>query len=193
MSSLNFLSSEELVKFLNPIFYLLLNRGSIRCCYGMMGNNLPSHSEVIQLYKSRNIGRLRLYDPNHGALNALRGSNIEVILGLPNVDLKHIASGMEHARWWVQKNVKDFWPDVKIKYIALRGSESHFHIRFCHKGHSSSLAQLCGSQQSCLGVDSFFDGISVSLMNPNQYFAATFMSFFSIWTIPSIHGIFVSP
>uniref|UniRef100_M1BRV1 1,3-beta-D-glucan glucanohydrolase; endo-1,3-beta-D-glucanase; 1,3-beta-glucanase (basic, class I) n=1 Tax=Solanum tuberosum TaxID=4113 RepID=M1BRV1_SOLTU len=85
----------------------------------MMGNNLPSHSEVIQLYKSRNIGRLRLYDPNHGALNALRGSNIEVILGLPNVDVKHISSGMEHARWWVQKNVKDFWPDVKIKYIAV--------------------------------------------------------------------------
>uniref|UniRef100_Q7M1K3 Antiviral protein gp35 (Fragments) n=1 Tax=Nicotiana tabacum TaxID=4097 RepID=Q7M1K3_TOBAC len=51
--------------------------------FGMLGNNLPNH-EVIQLYKSRNIGGL-----------------------------------MEHARWWVQKNVKDFWPDVKIKYIAV--------------------------------------------------------------------------
>ncbi|PHU29727.1 Glucan endo-1,3-beta-glucosidase, basic vacuolar isoform [Capsicum chinense] len=88
-------------------------------CYGMMGNNLPSHWEVIQLYKSRNLGRLRLYDPNHGALQALRGSNIEVMLGLPNSDVKHIASGMEHANWWVQKNVRDFWPDVKIKYIAV--------------------------------------------------------------------------
>ncbi|KAJ8573932.1 hypothetical protein K7X08_010443 [Anisodus acutangulus] len=26
---------------------------------------------------------------------------------------------MEHAKWWVQKNVKDFWPDVKIKYIVV--------------------------------------------------------------------------
>ncbi|KAK4338938.1 hypothetical protein RND71_040400 [Anisodus tanguticus] len=85
----------------------------------MMGNNLPNHWEVIQLYKSRNIGRPRLYNPNHGALQALRGSNIEVMLGLPNVDVKHIASGMEHAKWWLQKNVKDFWPDVKIKYIAV--------------------------------------------------------------------------
>ncbi|CAN4114454.1 unnamed protein product [Withania somnifera] len=92
---------------------------SIGVCYGMMGNNLPSHSEVIQLYKSRNIRRLRLYDPNHGALQALRGSNIEVMLGLPNSDVKHIASGIQHANWWVQKNVKDFWPDVKIKYIAV--------------------------------------------------------------------------
>ncbi|TMW83060.1 hypothetical protein EJD97_003111 [Solanum chilense] len=96
-----------------------ITEAEIGVCYGMMGNNLPSHSEVIQLYKSRNIRRLRLYDPNHGALNALRGSNIEVILGLPNVDVKHISSGMEHARWWVQKNVRDFWPHVKIKYIAV--------------------------------------------------------------------------
>ncbi|KAK4380109.1 hypothetical protein RND71_001971 [Anisodus tanguticus] len=83
------------------------------------GNNLPNHWEVIQLYRSRNIGRLRLYDPNHGALQALRGSNIEVMVGLPNSDVKHIASGMEHVKWSVQKNVKDFWPDVKIKYIAV--------------------------------------------------------------------------
>ncbi|KAK4380112.1 hypothetical protein RND71_001974 [Anisodus tanguticus] len=65
----------------------------------MLGNNLPSHDEVIQLCKSRNITILRLYDPNHGALQDLRGSNIEVMLGLPNSDVKHIASGMEHAKW----------------------------------------------------------------------------------------------
>ncbi|KAK4338939.1 hypothetical protein RND71_040401 [Anisodus tanguticus] len=70
----------------------------IGVCYGMLGNNLPNHWEVIQLYKSRNIGRLRLYDPNHGDLQALRGSNIEVMLGLPNSDVKHIASGNEHAK-----------------------------------------------------------------------------------------------
>ncbi|OIT38898.1 PREDICTED: glucan endo-1,3-beta-glucosidase, basic vacuolar-like [Nicotiana attenuata] len=92
---------------------------SIGVCYGMLGNNLPSHEEVIQVYKSRNITRMRLYEPNHGALQALRGSNIEVMLGLPNSDVKHIASGTERAIWWVQKNVRDFWPDVKIKYIVV--------------------------------------------------------------------------
>ncbi|KAK4380111.1 hypothetical protein RND71_001973 [Anisodus tanguticus] len=85
---------------------------SIGVCYGMLGNNLPNHWEVIQLYKPRNIGRLRLYDLNHGALQALRGSNIEVMLGLSNSDVEHIVSGMEHAKWWVQKNIRDFWPDV---------------------------------------------------------------------------------
>ncbi|KAL3380142.1 hypothetical protein AABB24_000658 [Solanum stoloniferum] len=58
----------------------------------MLGNNLPSHNDVIQLYKSRNIKRLRLYEPYHEVLHALRGSNIEVMLGIPNSDVKHIAS-----------------------------------------------------------------------------------------------------
>ncbi|KAH0725528.1 hypothetical protein KY284_001393 [Solanum tuberosum] len=65
---------------------------SVGVCYGMLGNNLPSHNDVIQLYKSRNIKRLRLYEPNHEVLQALRGSNIEVMLGIPNSDVKHIAS-----------------------------------------------------------------------------------------------------
>uniref|UniRef100_M1DL84 1,3-beta-D-glucan glucanohydrolase n=1 Tax=Solanum tuberosum TaxID=4113 RepID=M1DL84_SOLTU len=36
-------------------------------------------------------------------------------------------------------------------------------------------------------MDSFCDGRSVVLMNPIQYLAATFRSFFSIWTSSSIH------
>ncbi|CAN4114455.1 unnamed protein product [Withania somnifera] len=66
---------------------------SIGVCYGMLGSNLPTHDEVIQLYKSRNIKSLRLYDPNHEAL---------------------------------QKNVRAFYPDVKIKYIVVGNGVSPF-------------------------------------------------------------------
>ncbi|KAH0730329.1 hypothetical protein KY289_001517 [Solanum tuberosum] len=91
----------------------------------MLGNNLPSHNDVIQPYKSRNIKRLRLYEPNHEVLQALRGSNIEVMLGIPNSDVKHIASSGEHARWWVEKNVRAFYPDVVGNGISPFTDTSH--------------------------------------------------------------------
>ncbi|XP_054807272.1 glucan endo-1,3-beta-glucosidase-like [Prosopis cineraria] len=97
---------------------LCITGAQIGVCYGMLGNNLPSPREVVDLYRANNIKRMRLYDPKQEALEALSGSGIELMLGIPNADLQRLANNAGEARRWVQRNVLNFYPAVNIKYIA---------------------------------------------------------------------------
>ncbi|KAI4313385.1 hypothetical protein L6164_026372 [Bauhinia variegata] len=89
----------------------------IGVCYGADGNNLPSKQEVIDLYKSVGISRMRIYNPDEATLQALKGSNIELILGVPNDSLQSLTNAGA-ATDWVQKYVTPY-SDVKFRYIAV--------------------------------------------------------------------------
>ncbi|TVU36883.1 hypothetical protein EJB05_18864 [Eragrostis curvula] len=89
-------------------------------CYGVVGDNLPSRAEVVQLYKSRNIHAMRIYYPDQEALSALRGSAIGLILDVGGVDaVRALAGSPSAAAAWVQANVQAYYPDVIIRYIAV--------------------------------------------------------------------------
>uniref|UniRef100_A0A0D9VA44 Glucan endo-1,3-beta-D-glucosidase n=1 Tax=Leersia perrieri TaxID=77586 RepID=A0A0D9VA44_9ORYZ len=92
---------------------------SIGVCYGMKGNNLPSPSDVVKMYKNNGINKMRIYDPNKAALDALRNSGIDLILGVVNDDLPGIAGSLSTAEAWVENNVKAYYPAVNIKYITV--------------------------------------------------------------------------
>ncbi|KAL5770925.1 hypothetical protein ACOSP7_015079 [Xanthoceras sorbifolium] len=88
-------------------------------CYGMLGNNLPAATDVINLYKKYGIGKMRLFDPNPEALNALRGSGIQVTLGIRNEDLPNLAASPEAVMTWFKTNVEPNLDSTKFAIIAV--------------------------------------------------------------------------
>ncbi|KAK1366489.1 Acidic class II 1,3-beta-glucanase [Heracleum sosnowskyi] len=89
----------------------------IGVCNGRNGNNLPSEQDTVRLYNDNGIGRMRIYDPLRGTLEALRGTNIELILDVPNTKLESLQDP-NAATAWVQDNILNY-PDVQFRYIAV--------------------------------------------------------------------------
>ncbi|XP_030457823.1 glucan endo-1,3-beta-glucosidase, basic isoform-like [Syzygium oleosum] len=87
-------------------------------CYGTLGDNLPSSQEVVDLFIQNNIPSMRIYNQNPSALQALGGSNIEVVVGVANEDLQGIGASQDSANGWVQANILSHG-NVKFKYITV--------------------------------------------------------------------------
>ncbi|XP_048333885.2 probable glucan endo-1,3-beta-glucosidase A6 [Ziziphus jujuba] len=87
--------------------------------YGQLGNNLPSISHSIELIKSMNAGRVKLYDANPEVLRLLSGTKIQVSIMVPNHEISGIASSQTIADEWVIKNVVPYYPQTMIRFLLV--------------------------------------------------------------------------
>ncbi|XP_024021901.1 glucan endo-1,3-beta-glucosidase 14 [Morus notabilis] len=87
--------------------------------YGRIADNLPSPQSVVTLLKAAKIKNVRIYDANQEVLTALKGSGIEIIVGLGNEFLTEISIGEDRAMNWIKENVQPFLPGTKIRGIAV--------------------------------------------------------------------------
>ena len=92
---------------------------SVGICYGQIANDLPPPAEVIVMYKANGIERMRIFSPNPKTLQALKGSNIELLVGVDNGDIENFANNPASANNWVQINIKAYLLDVRFRYIAV--------------------------------------------------------------------------
>ncbi|XP_047310996.1 glucan endo-1,3-beta-glucosidase 11-like [Impatiens glandulifera] len=87
--------------------------------YGRIANNIPSPDEVVKLLRSVKIKNVRIYDADHSVLKAFSKTGLEIVVGLPNGNLKDMNSNPDHALTWVKDNVLAFLPDTHIRGIAI--------------------------------------------------------------------------
>ncbi|KAK8959407.1 hypothetical protein KSP40_PGU018282 [Platanthera guangdongensis] len=85
----------------------------------MLGDNLPSPSEVISLCKSRNISKLRMTRPSIPVLEALRNTGIGVILSPYKEELLLFALRRSAAVGWVEAYIVPFASSVDFRYISI--------------------------------------------------------------------------
>ncbi|KAJ8769766.1 hypothetical protein K2173_007626 [Erythroxylum novogranatense] len=91
--------------------------------WGTAASHPLSPPKVVQLLKSNNITRVRLFDSNPLVLQALSGSNIGVTVGIRNSLLRRLNSSRKAAENWVHDNVTRYFSSdssgVRIEYVAI--------------------------------------------------------------------------
>lgn len=76
---------------------------------------------MVDLLQQNKIQKVKLFDADSGALKALEGSGIEVMVGIPNEMLTVLGSSSVASDLWVRQNVSSFVGKggVAIRYVAV--------------------------------------------------------------------------
>jgi exo-beta-1,3-glucanase (GH17 family) len=97
-----------------------LCRGStIGICYGRNADDLPTPDKVAQLVQLHNIKYVRIYDSNVQVLKAFSNTGVELMIGIPNLDLLPFSQFQSNADSWLKNNILPYYPATKITCITV--------------------------------------------------------------------------
>ncbi|KAE8720244.1 Glucan endo-1,3-beta-glucosidase 8 [Hibiscus syriacus] len=109
-----------------PLFFLasvtLLHGGNgFGVNWGTMTTHQLPPDKVVKMLRDNGVHKLKLFEYNERIMTALMGTDIEVMVGIPNSMLKQMSEDPGAAASWVYNNVTGYCYDggVKIKYVAV--------------------------------------------------------------------------
>ncbi|PSR94952.1 Glucan endo-1,3-beta-glucosidase [Actinidia chinensis var. chinensis] len=149
-------------------------------CYGTLGNNLQSLSKSVQLIKGLNAKRVKIYNADPEILEALKGTNLQVSIMVPNELLSNISKNQTLADVWVRSNVAPFIPAVKIQYLLvgneiLSSSDEVTHISLVPAMHRiRASVKAMGFKKIKIGTPLSMDVLESSFPPSNGTFRAEF-------------------
>ncbi|GAV73996.1 Glyco_hydro_17 domain-containing protein/X8 domain-containing protein [Cephalotus follicularis] len=93
----------------------------LACNWGLQATHPLPPNIVVKLMKDNGFDKVKLFEADPGALNALGNSGIEVMVGIPNDFLASLASSVTFAESWVQQNVSYYISNhgVDIRHVAV--------------------------------------------------------------------------
>ncbi|XVF31229.1 hypothetical protein REPUB_Repub16aG0127400 [Reevesia pubescens] len=88
--------------------------------WGTMAIHKLPPKTVVQMLKDNDIKKVKLFDAESNTMSALAGSDLEVMVAIPNDQLLAM-SRYDRAQEWVRRNVTryNFKGGVNIKYVAV--------------------------------------------------------------------------
>ncbi|KAL8167160.1 hypothetical protein V2J09_008659 [Rumex salicifolius] len=88
--------------------------------WGTQANHKLPPKTVVKMLQANGIKKVKLFDADQTTLDALAGTDFEVMVAIPNGEMAAMAS-YSRAQDWVQRNVTryNFNGGVNIKYVAV--------------------------------------------------------------------------
>lgn len=117
-----------------PVAFNLVFLCSLVCVVRGIGANWGTQAShplppktVVNLLRNNGIQKVKLFDADYGTLRALGGSNIEVMVGIPNDMLASLAGSMKAAEKWVSSNVSKH---ISSNHVNIRSASLALHLLF---------------------------------------------------------------